>query len=190
MPKIRYSASSTKSKFTGGIFNKKNVLIYSVGQTGPGGGIVFYDAGSTQAWGRYLEAAPSDTGSGRLWTYPFTQGAGLSLPSTLGSGYANTVALANAGSAVASATLSYDGGGKSDWFMPDNAMMNLMYTNRIAIGNFLLTGDGGSRPSGGWYLTSTYGGGDRQNAVYFGNGYNNNLFISDFSMRIRAVRAF
>lgn len=26
---------------------------------GPGGAIVFYDAGSTKAWGRYLEAAPT-----------------------------------------------------------------------------------------------------------------------------------
>jgi len=167
-----------------------DVPSYSIGSTGPGGGIVFYDAGSTQAWGRYLEAAPNDTGSGRLFGYPFTQGSGLSLPSTLGSGYANTVALANAGSGVASDALAYNGGGLTDWFMPDNAMMNLMYTNRYTIGNFLLTGSGGSTPSGGWYLTSTYNGGDRQNAVYFTSGGNSNLYISDFSMRIRAVRAF
>lgn len=29
---------------------------FSIGDTGPGGGIVFYDAGSQQSWGRYIEA--------------------------------------------------------------------------------------------------------------------------------------
>lgn len=33
---------------------------YSIGSTGPGGGIVFFDAGSVQSWGRFLEAARSD----------------------------------------------------------------------------------------------------------------------------------
>ena len=31
-----------------------------MGNTGPGGGKVFYDAGTIKSWGRYLEAAPND----------------------------------------------------------------------------------------------------------------------------------
>ena len=33
---------------------------YQVGEAGPGGGTVFYDAGAPQAWGRYLEVGPAD----------------------------------------------------------------------------------------------------------------------------------
>ena len=165
-------------------------LTYSVGSTGPAGGIVFYDAGSTQSWGRYLEAAPSDTTVDRLFSYPYTQGAGLSLPATLGSGYSNTIALASAGSGPANACRNLTTGGFTDWFMPDKSMMNTMYSLRATIGGFLLTGSGDSGGGGGWYLSSTYGGGDRQTCQYYVNGYNNNLFISDYTCRVRAVRAF
>ena len=43
------------------------VVPCAVGAMGPGGGRVFYDAGSKQAWGRYLEVAPQAWTS-TLWT--------------------------------------------------------------------------------------------------------------------------
>ena len=41
-----------------------------IGSTGPGGGTVFYDAGSQQSWGRYLEVAPSEWAGRRSGTAP------------------------------------------------------------------------------------------------------------------------
>ena len=40
------------------IYTKESDVI---GKIGPAGGIIFYDAGSNQSWGRYLEAAPQST---------------------------------------------------------------------------------------------------------------------------------
>jgi hypothetical protein len=40
----------------------------SIGDTGPAGGVVFYDAGEPKTWGRYLEASPVSTeGVGLPW---------------------------------------------------------------------------------------------------------------------------
>jgi hypothetical protein len=38
-----------------------------VGDVGPGGGIVYYDAGSMQWWGRFLEAKTTSTPAGGIW---------------------------------------------------------------------------------------------------------------------------
>ena len=39
----------------------------SVGSVGPGGGVIFYDAGSTQWWGRFLEAKTNSLSAAGVW---------------------------------------------------------------------------------------------------------------------------
>jgi len=119
---------------TGGICKARDI--------GPGGGIVFYDAGATQSWGRYLEAAITATSS---WTpgtaaTPGTKAQwgcnGTSVPGTsieIGTGQANTKIITDAkcvgtdGSlSAASIAKAYNGGGKADWFLPSRKELNAL----------------------------------------------------------------
>jgi alpha-tubulin suppressor-like RCC1 family protein len=75
-----------------------------IGETGPGGGKVFYDAGSNQSWGRYLEVAPTNAGGSAAWL--------------------DAIAAADA----------YTNGGNSDWVLPTSSEIGHLYTNRIAAG--------------------------------------------------------
>lgn len=101
-----------------------------IGDTGPGGGIVFYDAGSDQDWGRYLEVAPSDWrgSSDPVLAWGAHECEISNVPGTsqdLGYGYANTEAIASAcpgsGSAPAAwEAKNYRGGDREDWFLPSS----------------------------------------------------------------------
>lgn len=114
---------------------------YALGDIGPGGGLVFYDAGSTQSWGRYLEMAP------RNWNDPTvpTESAALlkwctttsDVPSAyglgMGDGFENTAAMADptkgcASSPAASAVLAYSGTDDSagQWYIPSKDELNAM----------------------------------------------------------------
>ena len=104
-----------------------------VGNTGPGNGTVFYDAGSMQSWGRYLEVAPN-TWSGDVAdpTLPWCLLNGsppiplVGAPGTaFGTGWANTERAARyCDSGAAVSTRGYHGGGKADWFLPSNDELN------------------------------------------------------------------
>ena len=91
---------------------------YSIGGPDPGGGIVFYDKGSSSNGWRYLEAAPSDQSAGIQWyeeTYVTTGANGTAV----GTGAQNTatiVAVQGAGSNAAELCDSLVLGGCSDWF--------------------------------------------------------------------------
>lgn len=164
---------------------------YMVGDTGPGGGIVFYDAGSAQPWGRYLEAGPKLTPAewcGDDWELDV---AGTQ--ETIGSGAANTELMAAACGAGAGNTVSdYDGGGKTDWFLPSKDELKALYEQREPVGGFG-TGNPGSSFDAYWSSTQSDAGDtgftDVAWAHYFDGG--DQSYDSKANLYgVRPVRAF
>jgi len=123
-----------------------------VGNTGPGGGIVFYIQTATAAapW-RYMEAAPNTWSGGSadpiiVWcsnTSAFVPNlltgntTVIQTSTAVGAGYANTQKMLRGctyGAANAAAT--YNGGGKSDWHLPSKDELNQMYLQRASFSAF------------------------------------------------------
>jgi hypothetical protein len=133
------------------------MIQYSVGDTGPGGGQIFYtsNAGfncgsSFSATGsptgglcHYLEAAPvtwaGSSDPSKIWAdagYVITVISGIALDGSpynnaagIGLGYKNStliVAQGNSTATAAGSARAYNGGGKSDWYLPTTAELNLL----------------------------------------------------------------
>jgi hypothetical protein len=116
--------------------------VYKVGDTGPAGGYIFYDQGSTMNGWRYMEVAPSDQIAQTSWggsgVLVGVQNAGI------GAGKPNTaaiVAAVGAGTYAAKVCSSYTLKGFSDWFLPSQQELALIATKLHPLGldNF---GDG------------------------------------------------
>ena len=108
---------------------------YKVGDTGPGGGIIFFvDRHDEYTGFTYLEVAPVGTEVTRRWaqtTYQSTSVTGAD-SFGLGAGLQNTldiVAQGNSNTATCAAkycdALTY--GGKSDWYLPSFAELKMVY---------------------------------------------------------------
>ena len=124
----------------------------ALGDTGPGGGIIFYV--STTAFDtnkHYLEVSPANLtgGTGSEATMRWTTATGSPYPATsgtletIGSGKNNTAIIIAAESAAypgdtyiyaARACIEYRGGGKTDWFLPSKDELNEMYNARTYVG--------------------------------------------------------
>lgn len=112
---------------------------YAIGDIGAGGGKIFYDAGSTQSWGRFLEAATS--GTSPAWTDTTAAWSGntntlVGTNTAIGTGYANTLAaVAQNSTAGRAITLSraFTGGGKTDWFLPSINELSTMFGQNSAL---------------------------------------------------------
>jgi len=161
-----------------------------VGDVGPGGGIVFYDAGVDKVWGRYLEVAPLSCEGSRL---PFKVGAKKPyaaptggktaaqrrvLAKQVGMGKVNTKVLTvTFGPGEYAAKFAEDSvcGGKDDWFLPSKDELDLVYNN-IAQNRpkFTDANPGQTTPLGsfdkGYYWTSTDYNGIEAWTQYFMDG--------------------
>ncbi|MCH3916369.1 MAG: chitobiase/beta-hexosaminidase C-terminal domain-containing protein [Spirochaetia bacterium] len=176
---------------------------YSVGDTGPAGGIIFYDCdadnmlsdpdgadnmeSSVCGW-RYLEAAPADEG------YYVWGGYGTSISGTyreIGDGKANTEAIvAKFGTAEPyegrtdyAAKVCYDKilNGYSDWFLPSLDELRKMYDQIYT--------EGGFKKDYYWSSYSSEGDSDRAYFVKFTFGARS-CHDKDNCYCVRAVRAF
>jgi hypothetical protein len=123
---------------------------YSIGDTGPGGGKIFYFnevsflCGPThEASCNYLEAAPSGWGGVgeqyKLWSIEESWNADVltienevsenNLSAGIGLGYLNSIKIVSQGNdetTAAGASRAYNGGSLNDWYLPTTAELNQM----------------------------------------------------------------
>ena len=151
-------------------------LSCKVGDKGPGGGIVFFDAGSQQSWGRYLEYAPDNwNGSLNDPSIPWCNITNIDFRSTvtdpsikatlgyeIGQGKANTNLIKSKCSSGAAVLASgYRGGGKSDWYLPSrNELTELCNYSKKQIQSvdFSVCATGSLGKTAVWYWSSSEGG--------------------------------
>ena len=170
--------------------NTNNIANYTVGSVGPGGGIIFYDAGSTVNGWRYMEAAPSNI-QNSSWGCGNLNISGANSTS-VGSGLTNSNSIANACTTVSIAAkrcLDFSLNGFDDWFLPSQGEFALIHQNLILnnIGNFNV----GPIPTfGTLYWTSTQlnaGHGSHYCLECGGNFYQ---FSKVYELYVRPVRRF
>ena len=161
------------------------------GDTGPGGGIVFYVADSTQSWGRYLEAAcvgwSDGTCGGDDSTDPtaewgcYATGITGADGTAIGTGEQNTndiVTGCGTAGIAAKIALNLVLGGQDDWFLPSIDELRYMYPQRAAIGGLAVRSYWSSSEldSTAWFYSFEYG---------YQAGFTKGTYIP-----LRPVRAF
>ena len=174
-------------------------VVYQVGAAGPGGGIVFYDAGSVQSWGRYLEVACAGWSDGTCGGNDLTDPqaawgcSGASITgaggTAIGTGEQNTTDItapvggcSTAGIAARIAN-EITLGGQDDWFLPSKDELNQMYTNLHSASTPL----GGFSPD--YYWSSSEFGDYSAWSQGFNLGYQTGG-TRNFTFYVRPVRAF
>ena len=123
----------------------------AVGSNGPGGGIVFYDAGELKWWGRYLEAVLVPGSDGVPWSQApassIYEGDAATVQrmridaKAIGMGAINTqqiVAQSGSGRYAAAIADDYTKNGLSDWFLPSKDELNALYNFKATSRNYFV----------------------------------------------------
>jgi hypothetical protein len=150
----------------------------AIGDRGPAGGIVVYDAGSDQQWGRYLEIAPKscEIVEVAFRTYAtvsnptlYTSNVERSKAKAIGMGAKNTAMLAERFAGAAKMASDSTCNNYSDWFLPSKDELNEAFRQLSHSRTGLqLTPVGGF--ARGYYWTSSDYDGNTAWSQYFADG--------------------
>ena len=169
---------------------------YRVGQTGPGGGIIFYVDLTRPEGSQYFEAACAGWSDGTcggsdltwltaVWGCRETSIIGAD-GTAIGDGEQNTADIIAADcpdSAMdtLAAEYAYDLvlGGQSDWFLPSKDELNQLYTNRAMVGGSLTCG---------WWSSSEFDANYAWFEVFCREASDKNVKTNPF--HVRPVRSF
>jgi len=164
---------------------------YLPGDTGPAGGLIFYENPNYAADGwRYLEAAPFDQSAGAKWGC-FRSAIAGARGTAVGTGKQNTLdmlaACPEAGTAAGlCANLSLNG--VRGWFLPSRDEAVLMYRNLKATGAGVFEDRG--VVDNFTYWTSSQQTADMAAHIDFADLGRQHGDDKDFPRRVRAIRAF
>ena len=154
------------------------VVKYNIGDTGPGGGKVFFVDSFNEYPFDYMEAAATENAPAKWCTSSFNTGI-LGTYTDFGTGYLNTTFM------FARCTTSISvvgGGGKNDWFVPSAEEMNTLNFNLYLSGQISL--------SAGFYCTSSMH--DNLVNMYYldATRHTTGYMSSDSDCNVRLVRKF
>jgi DUF1680 family protein len=163
---------------------------YEIGDTGPAGGVIFFDNpnAARDGW-RYLEAMPFDQSLGAKWGC-FRRSIDGARGTAIGAGRQNTadmVAACTDAETAARLCADVSFNGVTGWFLPSREELLLMYRNLKAagLGGFL---DGGA-PDNASYWTSSQDTADMSTHIDFADAGRVHSDDKDFPRRVRAIRA-
>jgi TolB-like protein len=166
---------------------------YNVGDTGPAGGLIFYDKGNNAGGWRYLEAATADIDR----QLPFVTepiDASDAMERGVGRGQANTNAVMKDAAMkgggfgwAAQACDAYSANGFDDWFLPSRDELHYMYghLHMEGLGDFKnerYVSSTSDNRTGTYVWTEHFQTGDQDTRMTASGSYN--------AMRVRPIRQF